>query len=288
MIYEIDMDIKFLEMKINELFAEAFQIEHEVGLNYIDGLKQSFVTVSQDELDDQINQEEELIRPFRYLLSALYNGIVCYLDYKGLNNYLELFFLEFGKPFNLESSISNFDYDHYYSGQAYNVVLLNMKNFLSVFEFANKSESLYLRISGIKYLENILESSSILINKCNPKPNTEPKVYNAMKDVLFCVFPNAKDASSDFSKIAQEYKPDILIPELKVAIEYKYADSEAKLKTVIDQIHADVKGYTGDDRYQLFYAVFYVCGKLWTHKKFHEVWKEKDFPENWRGIYILD
>ena len=94
-----------------------------------------------------------------------------------------------------------------------------------------------------------------------------------------------KQPRSKFIKTAQEYKPDILIPELKTAIEYKYAKSENRLKAIIDQIYADAANYTNDDDYLKFYAVFIIDGNFWAPPKCEAVWKEKNFPPNWIGIF---
>lgn len=77
------------------------------------------------------------------------------------------------------------------------------------------------------------------------------------------------------------------MPEIYTAVEYKYADTEAKLKTQIDQVVADTKGYTGDTNYKIFYAVFYVTDDFWGIDKFETAWKEMEFPKNWKGIYII-
>ncbi|EPU1022796.1 hypothetical protein ACVUNK_004389, partial [Escherichia coli] len=90
-----------------------------------------------------------------------------------------------------------------------------------------------------------------------------------------------------FLKSFKEYKPDILIPELFTAVEYKYASTEEKLKSTIEQIAADVKGYTGDNDYNIFYAVFYVTTDFWGLEKFMNVWNENKFPQNWIPVYVV-
>src|SRR5690606_2163362 len=111
-------------------------------------------------------------------------------------------------------------------------------------------------------------------------PKSETDVYKAVRKVVESVFPSAIMPKSNFLKTAQEYKPDILIPEIFSAVEYKYADSEQKLKSTIAQISDDVVGYTGDKDYRLFYAVFYVTNDFWGAEKFQVAWNEKKFPEN--------
>lgn len=101
------------------------------------------------------------------------------------------------------------------------------------------------------------------------------------------MFTGAKSPRSSFIKSFKEYKPDILIPELHAAVEYKYANSAEKLKSTIDQICADVTGYTGDSDYRIFYAVFYVTQDFWGQEMFARVWSEMNFPKNWKAFYIV-
>lgn len=137
-----------------------------------------------------------------------------------------------------------------------------------------------------KHLETILKNTEYIINQLNLKPKSEASVYNAVKHVIFSIFFKSKNAGSNFLKISKEFKPDILVPEAKSAVEYKYAKDETKLKATIEQIAADAKGYTGDSEYEYFYAVFYVTKDFWGENRFYEAWKEFNFPENWIPIYI--
>jgi REase_DpnII-MboI len=162
----------------------------------------------------------------------------------------------------------------------------DMRNFMQSFEFMHDDvDARYFQQSGIKYLETILNNTATIIHQTNTIPKSETDVYTAVKAIIHAVFSTAKKASSNFLKIAKEYKPDILIPELGAVIEYKYAKDEAKLKATIEQIAADAKGYTGDKDYKLFYVVFYVTNDLWGDEKFKKVWKENDFPRNWKAFY---
>jgi hypothetical protein len=45
-------------------------------------------------------------------------------------------------------------------------------------------------------------------------------------------------------KIFKTYKPDIGVPSLMVAAEYKFIDSHQEAKNALDEIYADMKGYS--------------------------------------------
>lgn len=233
-----------------------------------------------------IDGDNELVKPFEQLATSLYLSTVCLLDALGLHEYLSQFYQRHGKSFNSNSAASQFDIDHYWSGEPYNVFLVELKKFLRPLEVLGSSDR-YLKLSGVQYLEVILGNTANIIHKSGKVPKSEPDVYKAVRGVLEAIFPTAKSPKSNFFKTAQEYKPDILIPELSTAVEYKYSADEARLKTCIAQIADDVKGYTGDNDYNLFYAVFYVKSDIFGKKKFEAAWKEKKFPKNWRAFYIV-
>lgn len=174
------------------------------------------------------------------------------------------------------------------SGELYSDFLSEIWSFLKTYQYFGENNYDYLlKRTGITYLENILDNTAVILKDLEKVPTSEADVYNTVKVVCKGVFPNAQYPTSTFNTIAQEYKPDILLPFLNTAIEYKYARTEERLKTIIDQIFADVVGYSNNPTYKIFYAVFYVTNDFWGRKKFNEIWKEKGFPKNWIGIYVV-
>lgn len=160
--------------------------------------------------------------------------------------------------------------------------------FLSAYEnFGTNDLSHLMHRTGISYLETILRNTAVIINHRNITPKNETDVYKAVADVCKAVYPGSANLTSPFIKIAGEYKPDVLIPALNCAIEYKYAKTEAKLKATIEGILGDVQNYSDHPDYKLFYAVFYVKPDIWGAQKFEEVWKQNNFPENWKGVYVV-
>ncbi len=214
--------------------------------------------------------------------------LICsYIESSGELHYL-IHFKEVLKPMlsnRKEILSSKF---HQESGDTYSEVLNEFWSFLRTYEFFGEDNYDYLlKRTGITYLENILKNTAVILEDLGKVPKSETEVYNNVKVVCKSVFPNAKYPITSFVTSAQEYKPDILLPFLNVAIEYKYARTEAKLKTTIDQIFADVSGYSNNKDYKIFYAVFYVTNDFWGVTRFNEIWKEKSFPKNWIGIYVV-
>lgn len=273
----------YIENKIIELLYEMTssfsELQHRYDMESYSGF-------------EGISYEEEEIRgmiktSFIVNTRSIYKLICNYIENLKHLEYLAEFKLVM-KPYldnskeNLTGEINEFD------GEVHSEVIDIISDFLNAYEFYGERGSEYLlRRSGITYLENILENTAVIINELKKSPKSETEVYKNVKVVCKAVFPSANYPTSPFVSIAKEYKPDILIPHLNCAIEYKYATDEARLKDIIDQILIDVHGYSNNHMYKLFYAVFYVKPDIWGRKKFEEVWKEKKFPANWKGIYVV-
>lgn len=136
-------------------------------------------------------------------------------------------------------------------------------------------------------LENILNSTATLLKDFGIQPTSEADVYKPIKNICKAVFPDNKDCSHyKFLQTAKCYNPDILIPSLECAVEFKYVNDEKELNRTMDEILADVEGYKGNPSYSVFYAVFYATNSFCSSKRFNSMWAEKHFPENWKGIYV--
>jgi len=270
---------KYLEKEISNRFYELEKMQSDVFHHEIQ--EANFNGTPPDwwyEEDDQLHSSYESI------LKSLHNQIICYLDMMNLNNYLEVFIEKFGKYPKIEDAYNGIEFDSY-NNEIYNSYLHDLWSFLIPFNFFKNN--LGNKRDGIKYLETILKNTAKIIYDMKKQPTSEAKVYNVVKVVLYSIFSSSKKAGSNFLKTAKEFKPDILIPEIGVAIEYKYADNENKLKTTLEQIAADVKGYTGDNDYYRFYAVFYVTQDFWGKDRFNQIWQEYEFPKNWKAYYIV-
>ncbi|MEQ5110498.1 hypothetical protein [Providencia vermicola] len=279
--------MEYLENRINQLLSNARQLEIKVAqyeIDYNEWKLQEDRNVPPQYL---LDADDEFVQPFKNILRSIYLSTICYLDKQNLDRYLIVFYQIFGNDPIKPKYIDEFDIDHYWSGDLYSVFLAEINKFLAPFEFTESSNEKYERISGIQYLETVLKNTASIISKSGEVPKSEANVYKLVKSTLESIFISSRSPKSNFIKIAKEYKPDILIPELYAAVEYKYAADKEKLKSTIEQIAADVRGYTGDRDYRIFYAVFYVIEDFWGQDKFMEVWKEQDFPQNWIPFYVV-
>lgn len=276
-----------LERHIAELLARAYEQESKAIGHILDwDAWRAQENADSFPPDYLVYGDDEFIVPFEHTLTSLHESIICYLDAKRQTAYLSQFYEKFGQKFDAHAAASNFSGPDFWDAECRNVFLINLRRFLVPLGISADLES-YAHIAGIAYLDNILRNTARIVNQMKVQIGNESDVYSAVKIVIESVFPSSRKGKSAFHKTAQEYKPDILIPEIKTAVEYKYATTESRLTKIIDDIHADVKGYTGDPDYERFYAVFYVSTDLWGLPKFKQIWKEKDFPDNWKGLYIV-
>lgn len=271
-----------LEHNVLKLFSELEQLQHTIFNHEQFGQEHDLNKSTPP--DWWIEEDEQLKLSHESMIKSLHNHIICYFDMMKLNSYLDIFIKKFGEFPNTTDAYNGIDFEPF-NGEIYNQYLHELWSFLSPFDFFKKDLS--IKQTGIKYLETILKNTATAIYKMRQKPISEAQVYNAVKILIESIFPTSKNAGSNFLKTAKEFKPDILIPELSAAIEYKYAKDETKLKTTIEQIAADVKGYTGDQDYNVYYAVFYVTNDFWGESKFEQVWADNKFPKNWRAFYVV-
>lgn len=277
----MENEIKYRQNKITDLLvslrSDFFDLallweNEELNHEYLNNL-------------NHLEKKEYIEDSFKEKSWALYKICMVYFESLQLPQYLNDFKREMFIQLNENL------YEIKYSDEdtlPFSITISKFWYYLSPFEFSQENYlDRLLKNSGILYLENILRNTQTIIDKTDKKPTTEPKLYNVVKFVIESIFPSSQEPSSGFFKCFKNYKPDILIPELHVAIEYKYASSENELKTQIDQIVADTKGYTGDINYEIFYAVFYVTQDFFGLPRFEQAIKEMDLPKNWKCIYII-
>jgi len=109
-------------------------------------------------------------------------------------------------------------------------------------------------------LYSILQNTGFIIKNLNNPIKNESDIYQKVKWILGVYYPSCRLRNkASFIQQFKTYNPDILIPELKTAIEYKYVDSaNDNIDEFIDQIKIDAINYINDSRFENFYAVIYI------------------------------
>lgn len=109
-----------------------------------------------------------------------------------------------------------------------------------------------------KELIDILRATlySITDRLCFPlPPKNEGEVHSRIEAVLRCVFPDLRNRPS-ITKPIKNFEPDTGIPSLRTLIEYKFVDSMDRVKTVVDEVLADTRGYPSKDWERFIYVIY--------------------------------
>lgn len=146
-------------------------------------------------------------------------------------------------------------------------------------EYAHYSEGIYLVwvakleafIEGIettfvqnklgtvkKELVDILRASlySITDRRCfASSPKDETEVHARIEAVLRCIFPDLRH-KPPVAKPIKNFEPDTGIPSLRTLIEYKYVDSMDRVKTTVDEVLTDTRGYVSKDWERFIYVIY--------------------------------
>lgn len=106
-------------------------------------------------------------------------------------------------------------------------------------------------------LHSILSSTAVLLRKRLVTPSRELDIHRVMHEYLEAFFQEDFVRDFEITGPLTNFKPDCGIRGLGVAIEFKYADSEQKVKTALRGILEDVAGYSGSKDWTRFVAVIY-------------------------------
>ena len=143
------------------------------------------------------------------------------------------------------------------------------------------------RISG-HMLESVLSNTHLIIKETGKTITNETSVYSSVQWFLEMLYPDCRYSPVPiFPGKFKTYRPDLHIPELQTAIEYKLIRPGANPEEHIDQVKTDAINYRYHDRYNLFYAVLYfIDNKKYKKEALESCWKSKNFPPNWKLIIV--
>lgn len=221
----------------------------------------------------------------RIRIKDLYYLILTYLEAKSMTHILTTFKEEFSLIINDNEVVLKDELTHP-EGEPELVIITNFKRYLDPFKFFDYQQT---RENETKKLTSILKNTDFILKNCNTEINNEADIYKQVKWVLGLYYPTCRQKNkASFIQEFKSYNPDILIPELKTAIEYKYLKSVSdNLDEFIDQIRVDAANYTDDYRYENFVAVIYIQNaSVATPENIEASWKGKKFPNNWELVIV--
>lgn len=215
-----------------------------------------------------------------YGTRALFYKICLFLELKNAPLYHRMFTDKFLPIINDQKQVKESRGPLYADDEPSMIILDDFREFLRSFQEFNTD---YFKKLEVNKLKQILENTNSILSKTNTTVTNETSIYKPVKWLVEIVYPTMRSLNnSRFIKKFSTYKPDILIPEISSAVEYKYIRKGAKIETYLDQIKTDADNYTGDPEYKFFYAVVYFEDKAEINPAgFRQAVIEKKFPENW-------
>lgn len=138
-------------------------------------------------------------------------------------------------------------------------------------------------VTGLSVLETILRNTAKIIAKSGIPAENETQIRNEVLRVLQLAFLDARKDPA-IAKNFKTYKPDIGIPSLMAAVEYKFLRTKKDMKSHLDQVFADIKGYDRHGIWKNFYAVFCQKGPFFTQEDVVQTFREVGAKVNWTPI----
>ena len=216
-------------------------------------------------------------------LEDLYFLIIAYLEGRDMLQFLETFKSKFKEQIANETDLLETTQTHP-EGEGELKIIVGFKQFLEPFKFFDSRQ---LKEDENLKLESILRNTGFILKNIKTVIKKEADIYNEVKWILGLYYPSTRRKNkAAFIEEFKSYNPDILIPELKVAIEYKYIDSPSdNIDEFIDQLKVDATNYVDDYKYDTFYAVIYIEDiSIATPESIEVAWKSKRFPNNWNLV----
>lgn len=221
----------------------------------------------------------------RTRIRDLYYLLLAYFEARSMTCYLATFKEKFSIIIQNDDEIFKSELTHP-EGEPELEVITGFRQFLDPFKFFDYRQT---REDEKMKLISILNNTEFILKNCNTHIKNESDLYKQVKWVLALYYPTCRQLNkASFIQQFKVYNPDILIPELKTAIEFKYVKSDSdNIDDFIDQIRVDAANYTDDVRYENFIAVIYLQNtSIATPSNIQESWKAKNFPNNWELITV--
>lgn len=133
-------------------------------------------------------------------------------------------------------------------------------------------------------LRTILHSSGKIAAARATPPKNEADIRNAVLEVCEFAFNDAMRETA-VAKRLTGYRIDLTVRSLRAAVEFKFIDSKSEMRTAVEGVYADMKGYRDPD-WDTFYSVFYMTGPFYTQAEVEEEFSYVDADKSWEPIVV--
>lgn len=265
-------------------------------ITYIeDQIQSTYRTIQKthyEHIMDEYNDYEEENPGYRKFwiierLQDFYYLVLTYLEAKKMPILCTSFQSEFYTKINDNSELMKdemFDPE----GQPELVLLIKIRRYLEPFKLFDYT---YEQKNEVQKVKDIISETPFILANSRAHIVGEADIYKEIKWVLGLYYPKTRKLNkARFIEAYNNYHPDILIPELKLAIEYKYIKSNKQnVGEYIDQLKTDSTVYVNDEMYKEFIAAIHISDSSITTRAIVETaWKERKFPENWHLVVTIN
>lgn len=141
-------------------------------------------------------------------------------------------------------------------------------------------------VTGLRVFETILQNTPKIIERDGLVPSSEAKVREAVLGILQLAF---RDVVREvpIPKSIKTYRPDIGVPSLMAAAEYKFIDSREEAKVALEGIYADMRGYAGHHAWRSFYAVLYMTENFYNQADVDHEFRLVKADLNWTPLVMV-
>jgi hypothetical protein len=266
-----------LEYIVTEILKLKSTLQSYYWDVYIEPNVHPYSTAQQEYLESQNRDKETYIL---YGTRRLYYCICVFLELKNVPSYLKMFVDKFNTIIEDKEEVVKGIGPLYEDSDPSMKILDHFDDFLNTFpefDYGNKKNK-----TEDKLHELLKETNNILI-KTKTKVSNETSIYKSVKWFIELIYPSTRNLNTArFIRKFSTYHPDILIPEISTAIEYKFIKKSENVNKYLDQLKTDADNYIKDVEYNFFYAVVYYEDKTeLTQSSFIHAVKEKHFPSNW-------
>lgn len=275
MIFAKDKHTEWLVREIEELRISARNVHwKEIGEKIEYGPDEN---EDEDDYWEVRDTKEWLFNTIR----SIYYKTCVFMELKGISGYLNMFVSEFNNIINDQDEVLK-ENSRYSEDTVTLTILDRFNDYLNSFpEFAEKLSIIHI----LDRLGNILKNSPKILAISQTTPEKEKTIYDAVENVIGLFFPTVRRQNKARNIHANwTYHPDILIPEISTAIEYKFIRRGDNYEDHLNQILIDSKHYI-DNEYKYYFAVVYFQdSNAITEEIFNTAVKEKNLPDNWSVI----
>lgn len=262
-------DVKYIGKQIKDTLRYISNIQYDLHVRpeIEDGYKPNFT------------KELLFVR-----IRDLYFFILTYLEARGMSSLFEVFRNRYALIIDDDSKLEEY-VCYCIDDESELKIIKEFEHFLKAFSFFDN----HYKNEESEQLIAILKNTDHILKNCNVEVHNEADIYKQVKWILGLYYPKCRNRNkAAFIQQFKTYNPDILIPELRTAIEYKYINNQSdNIDDFIDQIKIDATNYVGDSNYNYFIAVIYIEDvSVATYESVEEAWKAKKFSDNWELVVV--